>query len=389
MDRSSLTYLGFLALLFTQAWISRTLPRKAAAHWKGRKLLAARAAIHGFGAAVVACDLLSCLPAGTPAWLPEWLSAVLGGLAAAYAICATGGLCLWLALRSVRKHLNAETDPSRRHALNTAGALVAAGPFAAVGYGALVQRIDFHVREVDVPIRGLAQDLDGLRIVQLSDIHLSAFLSESEFARAVDAANELRPNLAVVTGDLITGPGDPLDACIRQIARLKADAGVFGCMGNHEKMARAEDYAERAAAAAGVRFLRQSSQRLAFGAASLNLAGVDYQSFRHKEEYLRGAGALREHGAFNLLLSHNPDTFPAAARQGWNLQLSGHTHGGQVNVEILDQGINPARFFTPYVYGLFERGASAAYVTRGIGTLGIPVRLGAPPEIAVLRLRKA
>jgi hypothetical protein len=69
--------------------------------------------------------------------------------------------------------------------------------------------------------------------------------------------------------------------------------------------------------------------------------------------------------------------------------LAGHTHGGQVSVEILDQAINPARFFTPYVYGLFRQGPAAAYVTRGIGTIGIPARIGAPPEISLLRLRKA
>jgi hypothetical protein len=94
-------------------------------------------------------------------------------------------------------------------------------------------------------------------------------------------------------------------------------------------------------------------------------------------------------GALNVLLSHNPDVFPVAAQQGYNLLLAGHTHGGQVTVEILDQSINPARFFTPYVYGLFRAGRSAAYVTRGIGTIGIPARIGAPPEISVLRLRKA
>ena len=94
-------------------------------------------------------------------------------------------------------------------------------------------------------------------------------------------------------------------------------------------------------------------------------------------------------GAVNVLLSHNPDVFPVAARQGYDLVLAGHTHGGQVTVEILDPFINPARFFTPYVYGLFRWGNSAAYVTRGIGTIGIPTRIGAPPEISVLRLRKA
>src|ERR1017187_4567140 len=93
--------------------------------------------------------------------------------------------------------------------------------------------------------------------------------------------------------------------------------------------------------------------------------------------------------ATNVLLQHNPDVFPAAARQGYNLLLAGHTHGGQVTVEILDQSINPARFFTPYVYGLYRKRNPAAYVTRGIGTIGIPARIGAPPEISLLRLRKA
>ena len=94
-------------------------------------------------------------------------------------------------------------------------------------------------------------------------------------------------------------------------------------------------------------------------------------------------------GAVNVLLSHNPDVFPVAAHQGYNLLLAGHTHGGQVSVEILDQDINPARFFTPFVYGLYRSGGAAAYVTRGIGTIGIPARIGAPPEISLLRLRKA
>jgi hypothetical protein len=119
------------------------------------------------------------------------------------------------------------------------------------------------------------------------------------------------------------------------------------------------------------------------------VAGVDYQPLFQKANYLRNAARLVVPGETNLLLSHNPDVFPVAARQGYNLMLAGHTHGGQVSVEILDQAINPARFFTPYVYGLFRQGPAAAYVTRGIGTIGIPARIGAPPEISLLRLRKA
>ena len=91
----------------------------------------------------------------------------------------------------------------------------------------------------------------------------------------------------------------------------------------------------------------------------------------------------------NLLLSHNPDVFPVAAKQGWDLTLAGHTHGGQVTVEILDRSLNVARFFTPFVYGLYHSGRSSIYVTRGIGTIALPTRIGAPPETALLRLRKA
>jgi uncharacterized protein len=150
-----------------------------------------------------------------------------------------------------------------------------------------------------------------------------------------------------------------------------------------------EDYTARTSARAGIRFLRSESQTLRFGDSLLNLAGVDFQSFRDRKNYLPDGESLIVPGATNILLQHNPDVFPKAARQGYNLLLAGHTHGGQVTVEILDQAINPARFFTPYVSGLYRAGNSAAYVTRGIGTIGIPARIGAPPEISLLRLRKA
>src|SRR4029077_14365438 len=138
-------------------------------------------------------------------------------------------------------------------------------------------------REVDIPLAGLPDDLDGLRILQLSDIHLSAFLSEAEFARVIDAALHLPPPLAVVTGDLISGHADPLDACIRQLARVKSDAGMFGCMGNHERYVRVQGYTAREAARLGIPFLRHESRQLRFGAATMNIAGCDFESHRNRE----------------------------------------------------------------------------------------------------------
>jgi predicted MPP superfamily phosphohydrolase len=321
--------------------------------------------------------------------VPSRIGAVLGAGSLSYFMAATSVLAIYYVLAFVRKQVHADVNPGRRQVLNVAGSALLASPFLAMGYGAFVQRTDFHVREIDIPIPGLPHDLEGLRILQLSDIHLSAFLSEGELTRVIDAALGLHAHVAVITGDLISGRGDPLDACIRQLARVKADSGVFACMGNHERYARVEDYTERASARAGIRFLRGESQALRFGDATLNLAGLDFQSSRQRRNYLRGAERLILPGATNILLQHNPDVFPEAARQGYNLLLAGHTHGGQVTVEILDQSINPARFFTPYVYGLYRRGNSAAYVTRGIGTIGIPARIGAPPEISLLRLGKA
>src|SRR5262249_49769250 len=134
---------------------------------------------------------------------------------------------------------------------------------------------------------------------------------------------------------------------------------------------------------------RGTALPLRFGSTVVNLAGVDYQRRADRSHYLRGAERLILPGAINILMSHNPDVFPVAANQGYNLLLAGHTHGGQVTVEILDQSINPARFFTPYIYGIYRTGGATAYVTRGIGTIGGPARIGAPPAISLLRLRRA
>ncbi len=288
---------------------------------------------------------------------------------------------LWLAI--VVQKRAPQFDPARRKVLQAAGASLCVAPLAATAFG-IVRRNQFRLSEVSVPIPNLPKDLEGLRIVQITDIHLSPFLSEREFAKAIDMANEARANIALVTGDLITRPGDPLDACLRQLARLRADAGVLGCLGNHEIYARAEDYVTEQGRRIGIDFLRHEKRLLRFGNAALNIAGVDYQ--RMHTLYLLGADQLVSPGAVNVLLSHNPDVFPVAAAQGYDLTIAGHTHGGQVDVEILHQHMNVARYYTSFVQGLYRRDRSSVYVSNGIGTIGVPVRLGAPPEVSVLRL---
>ena len=131
-------------------------------------------------------------------------------------------------------------------------------------------------------------------------------------------------------------------------------------------------------------FLRHQAVKLQFGSQSINLVGVDYQ--RRNARYLQNVQPLVDLTSFNLLLSHNPDVFPVAAAQGFDLTLSGHTHGGQINFEILGNNVNITDFFTPYTKGLYSQPTSSVYVTSGLGTIGMPVRLGAPPEITLIRL---
>lgn len=272
---------------------------------------------------------------------------------------------------------------ARRQWLGYGSKVVVTAPIA-VAFGGFVQRNSTRLTEIDLPISGLPKDLHGLRIVQLTDIHLGPYFTRADLRRAVDMANEVRANVAVVTGDLITSAGDPLDDAIAELRRLRADAGVFGCHGNHEIYAQCEEYVSREAAKFGMKFLRKESRKLRFGDASINLAGVDYQ--RKLFPYLQGMDTLVEQGNLNVLLSHNPDVFPVARRQGYQVTLAGHTHGGQLNVEILSQNLNAARFVTPYTNGLYQEGGSSVYVSAGLGTIAIPVRVGAPSEVSVIRL---
>jgi predicted MPP superfamily phosphohydrolase len=316
------------------------------------------------------------------------------------------------------------SNPSRRYFFKTATALAGAGPFLTAVYGFAAERLDYQVRHVDIPMPNLPAGLEGMKIVQISDIHLSSYMPRLQVRRAVNMANDLGADLALVTGDFITGAGDPIADCIDEVRGLRAPLGVWGCNGNHEIYARAEDTAQFLFAQAGMKLLRQENAQLTFNGASFNLIGVDYQRERtnggRRMQLLQHVESLVRRDMPNLLMSHNPNAFNRAAELGIELTLAGHTHGGQIQVEILDHRLSPARFITDYVAGLYHRpmfapapnerayslnsafetshgslfpGRSSAlasvYVNRGLGTVGAPVRLGVPPEITLLTLRRA
>ncbi len=306
-------------------------------------------------------------------------------------------------------------DPGRRYFFKTATAAAGAAPFLGAMYGFAAERLNYQIHRVDIPISNLSAALDGMTIVQLSDIHMSGYMPRAQVRRAVDMANDLGANLAVVTGDFITGAGDPLEECIEEVRRLSAPLGIYGCNGNHEIYADAEDRAQDLFAQQGMKLLRHENALITFNGAQLNLIGVDYQRERapggRKVSALTGIESLIRKDLRNILLSHNPNSFNRAAELGIELSLAGHTHGGQIQVEILDHRLSPARFITDYVAGLYMRPLftpaktvasqkflhaaalqgphSAIYVNRGLGTVGAPVRLGVPPEISLLTLRRS
>lgn len=286
-------------------------------------------------------------------------------------------------------------DPERRYFLQTATYAAGALPFVLMGYGFLAGRQRYTVEEVTVPITGLPTALDGLRLLQLTDVHASAYMPVKEVARIVGLARELKPDLVFHTGDFITSRGDPLEEAIAELSRVPARYGAFGCLGNHEIYADAEETATELFARRDVRLLRGQNAILEIEGAKLNLIGVDYQRQprglspeQWANYFLPGVAQLVRPEAVNVLLSHNPNPFLRAAQVGIQLTLAGHTHGGQVQVEILDSRWSPARFITPFISGLYERNGNQLYVSRGLGTIAAPVRLNAPPEITLLILRR-
>ncbi len=274
-------------------------------------------------------------------------------------------------------------SPGRRQVLRTSLTALAAAPAVALCTGVIIRK-DLIVREIPLKFANLPKDLQGLRLVQISDIHMGSFYTAADLARAVDAANGLRADLMLVTGDLITDRNDPLDRCLLELKRLRAVSGVWGCLGNHEMHANVERYTTRKAAEIGIRFLRRQVEMLRFGGAKLNLVGVDHQ--RRDHPYLQNVEELVVPGTFNVLLSHNPDVFPVAAKQGFDLTISGHTHGGQINMDVLGHNINITDLVTPFTKGAYHIDRSSLYVNSGLGTIGVPVRLGAPPEVTLITL---
>jgi hypothetical protein len=244
------------------------------------------------------------------------------------------------------------------------------------------------VRRVRVALDRLPPEQDGFRIVQLTDVHVGPTIGRSFVEQIVARANELQPDLIAITGDLVDGGVPELAPAIEPFGGLRAPHGVFFVTGNHEYFSGAEPWLNELNRL-GIRVLRNERVAIGNGGTGFDLAGVDDRSAAHHgglapEAALARALAGRDQRRELVLLAHQPRTLLDASSFDVGLQLSGHTHGGQMW---------PFNFLVqlqqPFVAGLHRRGRSQIYVSRGTGYWGPPMRLAAPAEITEIRLECA
>ncbi len=279
-----------------------------------------------------------------------------------------------------------EVISTRRHfvrRLFQAGAMMATAGGGAYGYGREIERHRAVVERVTVPLRGLGSAWKGFRIVQITDLHLEPLGDADLLKKVVDTINDLKPDMVVMTGDYVTRSAANLVNLAEPLADLKAPAGVLACTGNHDLWA-GVSRVSRALSQHGVKYLINSGIGLQRQNETLWVAAMDsvWGGSPRLAQALKG----RPVDAGTVILMHEPDyadlISPKAPPM---LQLSGHTHGGQVCLP----GGRPLRLPSwgkKYAKGLFDVGNIKLYVNRGIGCLDFPVRFACPPEITEITL---
>ncbi|MGI8905932.1 MAG: metallophosphoesterase [Candidatus Sumerlaeaceae bacterium] len=296
----------------------------------------------------------------------------------------------WRGVRSItRRTANkpatvpiAESSPaiSRRQFLLTAGILAPpALCLAATGYG-ISRRDNFRTRRVEIPMRALPRELDGMTIAHVTDIHLGKFTDERVLKQIVARTNDLRSDVILMTGDLIDFDLGDLGPALEHVKKMDSPGGVFMCEGNHDL------FQGRTAFETGVK--NSGVPLLLDEAATIRVRGRDVQMLGMKwdavyRRHLERMQPLRDPDAFQILLAHHPHAFDPAAEFGIPLTLAGHTHGGQLMLTP-DFGAGPMMF--KYWSGLYRNDDAALVVSNGVGNW-FPLRVNAPAEILHITLR--
>jgi len=312
-------------------------------------------------------------------WLLGSVAALFSGMLLAGVFVAVGGLA-WVSGR----------DEWTRPALAWIGGASVLLGFGSVLWGASVGDRRVRVDRVELPFARLAPGNRGVRVAQVSDLHIGPLLGPERLREFVARIRDTDPDLIVVTGDIFDFDPSYVEPGCRALAGLAARHGVYAVLGNHDIYTGADVVAEGLARHTEIRLLRDAWELVRVGEAEFSLAGIEDPGEGWTERESESPVLERLAGEIppdlpSLLLAHRPSYFGQAARLGFSVVLSGHTHGGQVALPLAHQ-YNPSRLISHRTRGVFEAGSSTLYVTRGLGMAGLPLRINCPREIALLQL---
>ena len=256
-----------------------------------------------------------------------------------------------------------------------------AGNWSKTAKTAMDEANSLSLERVEISLNRLPKKLDGFKIVHLSDIHHSPFTGLDHIKRTIKVANRLRPDMFLLTGDYVSHEREYIAPVAVELAKLKSKYGTYACLGNHDHWTDA-DLVTHLFRGEGINMLVNEGLRFEARGASFWLAGVDDYMIGKTDVPASLRGSYPDE--MKLLLAHNPIIFREAVRYGVDLTLSGHTHGGQIKLRDEEKRILPRRKLSS---GLHSKKKSQIYITRGIGTVVLPVRYQCPPEISLLELR--
>jgi len=327
------------------------------------------------------------------AW--QFLGWIFCGLVAVYVISKAawrlGGWAVSKLRSPTAEPASRPTAMSRRQFLARATYAYAAAGLGLSAYGIWsAERLPAVTRRT-LFFRDLPLPLNGLRIAHLSDVHAGVHMPEERMHELVRETNALGADLIVQTGDMIDISPAYIPQYVRAFRDLHAPLGVVTVLGNHDRYT-GQDAVIRGVRDAGQVFVQNGSHIIERGGAGVALVGIDdprnwrADDPQHDDLELALRRTPPAGEAFRILLAHRPGAFDGAIPRAIPLTLAGHIHGGQFYLPVI--GWSPGRLITKYVMGHFEKSASQLYVSRGIGVVGIPLRVFAPPEIALFELRR-
>jgi predicted MPP superfamily phosphohydrolase len=289
-------------------------------------------------------------------------------------------------------------DESRRKFLRTATFAVSSYAFAGAAYG-IIRHDNFKIDEKQIKITNLPQELKGFTLTLISDIHAGQFMQEHEMKEYADIINGIGSDIIFIPGDFINFQIEDTRSVAKAFRDLKAKYGVYGSLGNHDFFVNPDYVADVMNNESPVKVLRNKYEKITVNGKDLYILGVDDTRdagirmneviLNYIDDTIKQADDSNTNYSSSpkILLCHKPYAFDEIARRDLDLVLAGHTHGGQVvPVKFGDFNLSFAAFVSKYISGYYNIGNVNMYISRGLGTVGLPIRLNCPPEITKITL---